>query len=145
MVVCAITDGAELGVDIEPVSRGQEILGLADRVFAVQERDELRALPIADARDRAVSLWTLKEAYVKARGLGLALALDGFAFSFSDRQSPRICFGSGFDDRAERWAFRSRDVNGHRIAVAVERGRVEPVVRFHGYVPLGASLPLAPE
>jgi 4'-phosphopantetheinyl transferase len=40
----------------------------------------LRALPPRQQLDRFVSLWTLKESYVKARGFGLSAPLDAFAF-----------------------------------------------------------------
>ena len=136
MVVCAVTTGAELGVDVEPLLRGNEILGIAEAAFASRELADLRALPEALARDRAVSLWTLKEAYIKARGLGLALPLDGFAFSFDEPQ-PHISFGPTIADEPQRWAFRTRDVNGHRIALAVECGEEsEPEIRLHFNVPL---------
>ena len=135
LVVCALTTGAELGVDVEPLRRGSEILNIAEATFAAQELADLRTLPAAQACDRAVSLWTLKEAYVKARGLGLALPLDGFAFSF-EQAEPQIRFGPASDDRPERWAFSTRDVNKHRIAIAVERVLGEPEIRLHFNVPL---------
>ena len=138
LVVCALSSGgAELGVDVEPLRRGSEILKIAETTFAPRELSDLRALPAELARDRAVSLWTLKEAYVKARGLGLALPLRGFAFSF-EQPEPQISFGADSDDRPERWAFRTQDVNNHRIAIAVERGSPseEPEIRLHFNVPL---------
>src|SRR5262249_8611625 len=91
LTVCALrtaTAGAapgavpELGVDVEPLTRGIEIVPLAPSVFSVAERAALHALPAAAQPDRALSLWTLKEAYIKARSLGLSLPLDGFSFSF---------------------------------------------------------------
>jgi 4'-phosphopantetheinyl transferase len=140
MVVCAVSTGAELGVDVEPLQRGDEILEIADATFAPSELADLRTLPDAIARDRAVSLWTLKEAYIKARGLGLALPLGGFAFSFDEPRPPRVSFGPTIADQPERWAFRTRDVNGHRIALAVERNQAEPEIRLHFNVPLSTSV-----
>jgi len=139
MVVCAVTLGAELGVDVEPLQRGRAILKIADASFAPRELADLRKLPSAIACDRAVSLWTLKEAYIKARGLGLALPLDGFAFSFDEPRAPQVSFGPTIADEPERWAFRTRDVNGHRIGLAVERGPAEPEIRLHFNVPLDGS------
>jgi 4'-phosphopantetheinyl transferase len=136
MVVCAVTRGAELGVDVEPLSRGGEILALADRIFTREECLDLRTLAPELARERAVSLWTLKEAYAKARGLGLSLAFDGFGFSFDEQGRPRIAFGPGLEDDPERWAFALHDASGHRIAIAVERLRGDPEFRVHFGVPL---------
>ena len=136
MVVCAVVTGAEIGVDVEPLDRAGDILSVATTVFAPGELAELRALPRAMAREHAVSLWTLKEAYIKARGMGLALPLDAFAFSFDGPGAPRIAFTRAIDDRPDRWAFRTLDVDGHRIAIAVERALGEPRIRLRPHVPL---------
>jgi len=138
MVVCAIRTGAELGIDVEPLTRGSEIVALADSVFAPGERTALRALPGSEQPDRALSLWTLKEAYIKARGLGLSLPLDGFAFSF-DAARPQIAFAPTITDAAERWTFRTADLFDHRIALALETTGAAPVVRLHHVVRVGAA------
>jgi 4'-phosphopantetheinyl transferase len=140
MVVCAVAFDVEVGVDVEPQGRAGEILSVADRVFAPRELAELRALPDAMARDRALSLWTLKEAYIKARGLGLSLPLAEFAFTF-DARDPRITFETGLADRPERWLFRTYEVNGHRVALALENERSarEPEIRLRFTVPLSGA------
>lgn len=141
MVVCAVTTGGDIGVDVEPMDRGSQILTMANSTFARRELDDLRSLSGEHACDRAVSLWTLKEAYIKARGLGLALPLDGFAFTFEAEAGPRIEFLPASADRAERWWFRTHDVSGHRIAIAAEAvAAVEPEIRFHFNVPLRDGL-----
>jgi 4'-phosphopantetheinyl transferase len=127
LVVCAVHEGeAQLGVDVEPLDRGKEVLDIATTVFAEAELSALRALPSASQPDRAVSLWTLKEAYIKARGMGLALPLKDFAFDFTGT-SPRITFSPGLDDDPGRWRFLITDHEHHRIALAVEsNGGAQP-------------------
>ena len=137
LVVCAIRSGAELGVDVEPLTRGSEILAIASTVFAPGELTGLHALPESAQPDRALALWTLKEAYIKARGMGLSLPLDGFAFVF-DAARPRISFAPSIIDTPERWAFRTIDLLDHRIALAVEVAG-PPVVHLHEVVRLSAS------
>lgn len=68
LVVCAVAHGHEIGVDAEPLARADEILGVSERVFTLDERDGLFDLPLPSRRRRAVELWTQKEAYMKARG-----------------------------------------------------------------------------
>ena len=117
MVVCAVARHLDVGVDVEPLDRAADILALAPTVFSPVELRELGSLPEELQRDRALALWTLKEAYIKARGMGLYLALDGFSFRFGEGH-PEIGFHDGISDDVHRWAFRTLDVAAHRIAVA---------------------------
>ena len=121
--------GAEVGVDVESFARAEEIVPLAARVFSAAERAQLDALPAAERPDRALSLWTLKEAYIKARGMGLSLPLHGISFIFDGPEAMRFENGPqairfevapGIDDDPGRWRFCRFDHAGHRIALAVE-------------------------
>ena len=77
-----------LGVDLEDMRR-QVPLDLACRYFAPSELRALSALGAAAQPARLLQLWTLKESYVKARGMGLSIALDRFSFRLA---SDRIFF-----------------------------------------------------
>lgn len=122
MVVCAVSEGRAIGVDVEPIARGKDILEMADTVFAPSELAELRALPEASRPDRAVALWTLKESYIKARGMGLSLPLDRFAMRFHEG-AITVEVRAPIVDDAARWTFRIVDRDGHRIALCVEGDR----------------------
>ncbi len=133
LVVCGVSGGAEIGVDVEAISRDAPDMALARRYFAAAEYEALRQLPHHDQRKRFFTYWTLKEAYVKARGIGLSLPLDGFAFESTDDSQWTIEFRDGFEDSTDRWAFSSIPVDtGHIIGVAIARplaGGVELKVR----------------
>ncbi len=103
-----------------PLARAEEIVPLAARVFSAAERARLDALPAAERPDRALSLWTLKEAYIKARGMGLSLPLQEISFLFDDPQAIRFEVAPEVDDDPGRWRFCRFDHAGHRIALAVE-------------------------
>jgi len=139
LVVCAVAEDVEIGVDIEPIARADDVLEVADTVFAARELEGLRALPTLEMRRaRALDLWTLKESYIKARGMGLSLPLDRFSFVFDDPAEVRIVIDPALDDAGDRWTFRQLDVAGHRLALAVER-RVDAAaleVRLHAVTPL---------
>ncbi|MGW1013951.1 4'-phosphopantetheinyl transferase family protein [Streptomyces termitum] len=70
-----------IGVDAE--SEGRPLYGrpVAREVFTAPERAALRRLPEAGRNAAAVRLWTLKEAYGKAWGLGLRLPARSFGFA----------------------------------------------------------------
>jgi 4'-phosphopantetheinyl transferase len=69
---------------------------------------------------RFFELWTLKEAYVKARGLGLAIPLRAFSFQRSPAGEWRIEFAAAIKDDPDGWRFRSWRVGvAHQVALAV--------------------------
>ena len=121
LAVCLISQGAEVGVDAEPCERAGEIAELGPEVFSSLELEQFKALRGAERLDRALSLWTLKEAYIKARGMGLSLPLKGFSFVFGGVNGIRLELDPSLDDKAERWRFCLLEHAGHSIALMVER------------------------
>jgi 4'-phosphopantetheinyl transferase len=67
--------------------------------------------------------WTLKEAYLKARGEGLRLSPDSFDVAFFPGETPRL-LETRFDPLdAARWCFRKLDLgSGYVAALATEVG-----------------------
>jgi 4'-phosphopantetheinyl transferase len=120
LVACAVTVGREIGVDVEAINRRLQH-DVPERFFSPREVNDLRACPEADQPVVFFDYWTLKESYIKARGLGLALPLRHFSFLF-DGPTPRIAFAPELHDDAATWQFAqfwpTRD---HRLAVAVRR------------------------
>lgn len=78
--VLALSRKVEVGVDVEVLGREVELLALARRYFATPEVLALEELAPEPQRELFFALWTLKEAWVKAKGLGLRLPLDEFCF-----------------------------------------------------------------
>ena len=132
LIACAVTIGREVGVDVENIGR-HLLHDVAGRHFAPGEVSDLRALPEDEQQKAFFDYWTLKEAYIKARGMGLALPLDQFAFTLHDEAPPSIRFAPGFDDDAARWQFRQLwPTATHRLALAVKRDGADlPVVVRH--------------
>lgn len=102
--VLAVTQGDDLGVDAEYLTRKVDILKLAQRFFSKQEYDELAALDVKDFDERFFRLWTLKEAYIKACGMGLAIPLRDFSFSFKQDEIA-VSFAEQRNDEPEAWQF----------------------------------------
>lgn len=74
---------AEVGVDIEKIRSDVEHLQLADRFFSEYERAQLRQFSGRDLDKAFFRCWTRKEAYVKAKGGGLAISLTEFDVSLT--------------------------------------------------------------
>ena len=121
LVVCLIAQGGEVGVDVEPFTRASGIAEVAPRVFSELERSQLDGLADRERLDRGVSLWTLKEAYIKARGMGLSLPLDKVSFVFGGAAEIRLELNASLNDESSRWRFYLLDHAGHRVALMVER------------------------
>jgi 4'-phosphopantetheinyl transferase len=85
-VVLAIAVGQgeklELGVDIECIHRPVFSLALAKRYFSEGECTELIKLTDTQQSQRIAQLWTLKESYLKASGLGITVPLNKVRFEF---------------------------------------------------------------
>lgn len=75
--------GRELGVDLEYVREDFDCAQLAGNFFSPREVEALLALPGAERRRAFFDCWARKEAYIKARGMGLSLPLHGFDVSLS--------------------------------------------------------------
>lgn len=121
-VACLIGHGRSLGVDVEDTAANRpHVLELAERFFSPSEAAALRALPVGRQFDRFYELWTLKESYIKARGMGLSLGLSRFSF-FPDGNTASVRFDPGFHDDPAAWDFQLFHPDPqHVIATAVER------------------------
>jgi 4'-phosphopantetheinyl transferase len=128
-VTCLIGARRELGLDVEDSAAGRtNFLEIAARFFSFPEAAALRDLPDGPRRQRFYELWTLKESYIKARGVGLSLGLSRFSFSVEGGRAT-VHFAEGFDDRAEAWDFRLfRPDEHHVIATSVRRAATPLVI-----------------
>ena len=86
LIICAVTLEDDIGCDVENIGRNNNVLAIAERYFSSKEIDELFALPEAQQRNRFFDYWTLKESYIKAWGLGLAIPLADFSFEINDTE-----------------------------------------------------------
>jgi 4'-phosphopantetheinyl transferase len=83
LALLAFTHVGDIGVDVEYMrpSSTIEYMQLAQRFFSEHERSQLESLPQAQVQQAFFCCWTRKEAYIKARGLGLQLPLEQFDVS----------------------------------------------------------------
>jgi 4'-phosphopantetheinyl transferase len=126
LVACLVARGRDVGVDVEHTTRNTNILGICDRYFAASEAAALRALPASEQEQRFFTYWTLKEAYIKARGMGLALPLGQFAFEV-DRAPITVRFDPALRDDPDSWDFTAGAPTAlHRMATAVRRDAGRP-------------------
>ena len=121
LAACVVCRGTEVGVDTEHLGRVTDP-GLAGRFFAPSEQAQLVGLDGEDHRRAFFDIWTLKESYVKARGIGVSLPLRSFAFTLPADDRDPIGFSPPPDDPDDGWRFfRFRPTTGHTLAVTAGR------------------------
>ena len=118
LVVLAVSRHRDVGVDAENIHERTTALRLARRYFTAEEARNLEALPIEHQPARFYSLWTLKEAWMKATGRGVGAGLDNAAFSLdADHQVQGLSFAA-YD--ASDWRFwQFKPSAEHVLAVAL--------------------------
>jgi 4'-phosphopantetheinyl transferase len=122
LVVLGVTRESALGIDTENVSLRPAPLEAADRFFSLDEVTALHALSAELKHERFFQLWTLKESYIKARGMGLSIPLNQFAFHFQPECVTRMSMHSQLGDDPSRWRFwQCRLTSDYLIAVCAER------------------------
>ncbi|HJU45097.1 MAG TPA: 4'-phosphopantetheinyl transferase superfamily protein [Vicinamibacterales bacterium] len=135
LIACAVTIGREVGVDVEHIGR-RLTHDVAGRFFAPREVSDLKALPDDQQHKVFFDYWTLKEAYIKARGFGLALPLGDFAFTLSPPSPPSITFEPTLDDDPSTWQFfQDWPTPQHRLGLAVRRDGTDLPVRIRSVIP----------
>ncbi|MDO8793491.1 MAG: 4'-phosphopantetheinyl transferase superfamily protein [Vicinamibacterales bacterium] len=121
LVALAVALQVDVGIDVEGINARASGLDIARHYFASSEAEDLEALPPERQGRAFLEYWTLKEAYIKATGLGLSMPLKSFAFQLAD--PPAIMFESGTSDPGE-WHFFRLDLSArHMSALAVRSAR----------------------
>jgi len=118
----AVSREGEIGIDVEldrDVSRDR----VAERFFSPGEVKALRALP-AELQPRAfLSCWTRKEAFLKARGDGLSLALDSFDVTLTPDAPAALLRTAWCSEEPRRWQIQDlSDPQAGYIAAVALRG-----------------------
>lgn len=129
LIALAVCREYEVGVDVECAwgRSTADLIDLAARFFSPPEAAALRRLPDEERLRRFLQLWTLKEAYIKAYGLGLSIPLDAFSFDLTEDSRPVMRIDPSLRDEADEWRFAAmQPTPGHLSALAVRAHRDDP-------------------
>lgn len=121
LAVGLFTFGHDVGVDVELLAP-IEVAEMAEQFFSPEERAELSRFEDAARLSRFYELWTLREAYLKARGIGLTLPLDQLVFRPTPSGGAEAEFGPAVGDDPANWQFGlTRLTNRHMAATCIRR------------------------
>jgi 4'-phosphopantetheinyl transferase len=140
LAALAVKLGFSCGIDVEAYRDVGDVLALVDSVFTAGERKAFGEVPESDRLWTFLRIWTLKEAYIKARGKGLSIPLN--RFSFDIREEIGIRFPAGFDDDSLTWQFAQRFLNSsHVLALAARHGGERSLtVSYQEFAPNAAGV-----
>jgi len=121
LVLYAVTRGREIGIDLEQIQPAIAQERIPEHFFSPREVAALRALPVDAQAEAFFACWTRKEAYVKAKGDGLALRLDSFDVSLVPGEPAALLRTAGDAQEASRWSLQALAPDrGYVAALAVE-------------------------
>lgn len=142
LVLCLVARGREVGVDGEFLGRRSDIALLSRRCLSAAEQQALWALPPAAQARRFLLHWTLKEAYLKARGIGIGLPLAEITILADDDPQTlagpptHFALGPGVADQPDRWQLgRCQPTAQHVAAYAIARTAGEVAVLLEEVTP----------
>ena len=101
LALYAIARDREVGVDVEWMRPQVAHEQIAARFFSLEEQEALAQVPDEERQAAFYNIWTRKEAYVKARGDGIAAGLGTFAVSLGAEAA--LLHSDEGRDEVERW------------------------------------------
>lgn len=122
LTACAVGAARPVGIDVQRIDAPPERLPIARHLFSRCEIEDLARCSQKLIRRRFFWYWTLKEAYAKACGIGVAEVLNRTSFYEAVQGIPRTTLDH-LGRAADRWTFWSTDVGAaHVMAVAAAPG-----------------------
>ena len=123
----AVAFDRPIGVDIEYIKPDSDWPGIVENFFAPGEIARLLSLPPESQRQAFFTCWTRKESYIKAKGGGLSIPLDGFEVSVDPTEPAALLSCTNDPKEVARWSMASLDVGTQYAAALVVEGPIDSV------------------
>jgi 4'-phosphopantetheinyl transferase len=121
IALIACTSVGQVGIDVEYMRSDIDYEQLAQHFFSPAEHAILQALPHSAKRQAFYTCWTRKEAYIKARGIGLSLPLNLFDVSVDPAEPAALLESREDPEETARWALHTLDPHpGYAATLAIE-------------------------
>ncbi len=147
LAACIVTRGCACGIDTEQLDTHHHLTGIARRMFSAEEHRQLETLTGAALTESFFTRWTLREAFVKAKGIGISYPVRKLHFDIGDDRTIRVRFTPELDEDPARWQFRLlRPAATHIAAVALHTDQAHElriVQRWFGTDHAGVTRPPA--
>jgi 4'-phosphopantetheinyl transferase len=88
VAILAVSQACIIGVDIEHIRPISNVTQIAKRFFATSEYERLKQSSNAQQLILFFKIWTAKEAFLKAQGIGISNHLNQFSITLNHKQEP---------------------------------------------------------
>ncbi|MDE2805550.1 MAG: 4'-phosphopantetheinyl transferase superfamily protein [Gemmatimonadota bacterium] len=135
-VMIGVAAEGRLGIDIEKRRTVRLMSEIARKNFAPDESELFRRAPGPHRQSAFFKLWTCKEAFLKALGVGLTAPLRSFSVDPSRNPQSALVDASAHGERPADWHVGNIPCStGAEAAVAIDRPSI--VIEPLGYDPAG--------
>ena len=120
LIACVVAYKRAVGVDVEQYRQLNEFNALCQSVFSSLEVSDILSLNTRTAQQqRFFTYWTLKESYIKARGMGLSIPLQEFSFIEIVTGKWELHDDINLIDNRKHWRFFSDKIDEYYLAITV--------------------------
>ena len=125
-IMIGVATEGRLGVDIEEIREVRYMMAIADKNFGADEAARMHAAPHRERQELFFRLWTRKEAFLKAVGVGLTHPLRTFSVDPSPGAVRGLLRVEGLGEDSADWHVGGVPcAPGAKAALAVDRPQVE--------------------
>lgn len=103
LALYAVTRGRTVGIDIEQIREDFATLEIAEHFFSKDEVEALKSLPEGQRTAGFFNCWSRKEAFIKAKGMGVSYPLDRFTVSLAPDDPPALLKVDDDELEATQW------------------------------------------
>ena len=121
LVACIVTSSCDCGIDVERVHVRHNPIDVAKRMFSKPEFEYMQQLSGREQLEYFFTRWTLREAYTKARGIGISFPTYKLNFNIKSTGEVNIGFQPEIQDKNEDWQLEILPLTEEHIAAAAIR------------------------
>lgn len=118
LAACILALGCDCGIDVEKVHDRHSLIDVAERMFSGEEVEQMRQLKGREQLEYFFLHWTLREAYVKAQGLGISFPTRNLNFKIKPSGEVDIEFLTEIEQKPEDWQLKILTMTDDHVAAA---------------------------
>ncbi|WP_394748811.1 4'-phosphopantetheinyl transferase family protein [Spongiimicrobium salis] len=126
-IVIGFVQDHEIGVDIEYMKNNFDVMEVGRNFFSATELHTLESMGQKNQFEGFYRCWTRKEAFIKAKGMGLSFPLDAFSVTLNNDMIAQLIETQWDTLEREKWDMFSFSPRKSCIAAIAVKGKVKSV------------------